>query len=174
MSESSSTDSSTASASAASYRTLEIVTAAIALLFGALVAGASWRLGARWADDGPQAGYFPFYIGLITMAASLSALVDAVRHRAAAHEVFVTRAQLRSMLALMVPATIYVAAIGFVGIYVSSAVFLAYFMARHGDHRWWTTAAVALGLPGTLFMMFERWFRTPLPKGPLEALLGLG
>jgi uncharacterized membrane protein len=158
---------------AASYRTLEIVTAAIALLFGAVVAVESWRLGARWADDGPQAGYFPFYIGLITVVASLFALAHAVRNRAAAAETFVTRAQLRSMAALMVPATLYVATISFIGIYVSSAVFLAYFMARHGDHRWWTTAAVALGLPAVLFMMFEVWFRTPLPKGPLEALLGL-
>ena len=166
-------DSSTDSPPAASYRSLEIATAAIALLFGALVAVESWRLGARWADDGPQAGYFPFYIGLITVAASLSALVNALRNRAAAAETFVTRAQLRSMAALMVPATIYAATISFVGIYVSSAVFLAYFMARHGDHRWWTTAAVALGLPGTLFLMFELWFKTPLPKGPLEAMLGL-
>jgi len=46
-------------------------------------------------------------------------------------------------------------------------------MARHGGHRLWVTAAVALGLPLVLFMMFERWFKTPLPKGPLESLLGL-
>lgn len=158
---------------AASYRTLEIVTAGIALLFGAVVAVESWRLGARWADDGPQAGYFPFYIGLIIVIASLSALASAVRQRAAASETFVTRAQLRSMAALMVPAALYVAAIAHAGIYVSSAVFLAYFMARHGEHRWWTTAAVSLGLPVTLFLMFEVWFKSPLPKGPLEALLGL-
>ncbi|MCK7500079.1 MAG: hypothetical protein MZW92_64435 [Comamonadaceae bacterium] len=25
----------------------------------------SRRIGAGWADDGPQAGYFPFYIGLM-------------------------------------------------------------------------------------------------------------
>jgi putative tricarboxylic transport membrane protein len=50
---------------------------------------------------------------------------------------------------------------------------MAYFMARHGKHAWWVTAAVALGLPAVLFMMFEVWFKTPLPKGPLEALLGL-
>jgi hypothetical protein len=27
-------------------------------------------------------------------------------------------------------------------------------------------------VPLTLFMMFERWFLVPLPKGPLEAWLG--
>jgi len=46
-------------------------------------------------------------------------------------------------------------------------------MARHGKHRTWVVAAVSIGLPVVLFLMFELWFRTPLPKGPLEALLGL-
>jgi hypothetical protein len=45
-------------------------------------------------------------------------------------------------------------------------------MGRHGGHRWWVTALVAVGLPVALFVMFEVWFKTPLPKGPLEALLG--
>jgi hypothetical protein len=27
-------------------------------------------------------------------------------------------------------------------------------------------------VPLVLFMMFERWFLVPLPKGPLEAWLG--
>ena len=32
--------------------------------------------------------------------------------------------------------------------------------------------AVGIGVPLALFLMFERWFLVPLPKGPLEALLG--
>lgn len=161
------------SPAAATYRTLELVVAAIALLFGVLVVVESWRLGARWADDGPQAGYFPFYIGLVIVFASVATLWTHGRRRESGGETFVTRAQLRSILALLLPATLYVIAIGFVGIYVASCLFLAYFMMRHGAHRWWTTAAVALGLPAVLFMMFEVWFKTPLPKGPLESLLGL-
>ena len=86
---------------------------------------------------------------------------------------FVTRAQLRQILSLLVPALLFAAAIRFVGIYVASVVFLAYFMARHGAHRLWTTGLVSLGLPLVLFLMFEVWFKTPLPKGPLEAALGL-
>ena len=50
---------------AANTRTLEIVVAGLLFALGALVMFDSVRLGARWADDGPQAGYFPFYIGLL-------------------------------------------------------------------------------------------------------------
>ena len=32
--------------------------------------------------------------------------------------------------------------------------------------------AVSLGLPLFFFLVFERWFLVPLPKGPIERLLG--
>jgi len=158
---------------ATTYRTVELATAALAFLFGAIVLADSARIGAGWADDGPQAGYFPFYIGLIICAASAWVFFTAWRKRAAGRDAFVSRGQLAQIMTLLVPAVVYVIAIGFVGIYVASLVFIAYFMARHGGHRWWVTASVAIGLPLVLFMMFEVWFRTPLPKGPLESFLGL-
>lgn len=161
------------SPAAATYRTVELAVAAVAFAFGAIVIGDSWRLGARWADDGPQAGYFPFYIGLTICAASAWTFWTTWRKRPKGDDTFVTRAQLKQILALLLPAVLYAIAIRFVGIYVASFAFLAYFMARHGEHRPWSVALVSLGLPAVLFLMFEVWFKTPLPKGPLEALLGL-
>ena len=32
--------------------------------------------------------------------------------------------------------------------------------------------AVGIAVPFSLFFMFEKWFLVPLPKGPLEAMLG--
>jgi hypothetical protein len=46
-------------------------------------------------------------------------------------------------------------------------------MRRHGHFGWRVTAAVALMVPVAFFLVFERWFLVPLPKGPLENLLGL-
>jgi putative tricarboxylic transport membrane protein len=31
---------------------------------------------------------------------------------------------------------------------------------------------VAIGVPLAFFVVFERWFLVPLPKGPIEAALG--
>lgn len=158
---------------AATYRTLELAVALLTFLFGAVVITDSWGLGARWAEDGPQAGYFPFYIGLLLCLSSAITFWSTWRAPQAGRETFVTRAQLRRIFSMLLPATAYVIAIAFLGIYVCSAVFLAYFMARHGRHRIWLTAAVSLGVPVVLFLLFETWFKTPLPKGPLEALFGL-
>ncbi len=48
-----------------SERLMEIVVAAAIFLLGAVVVFDSVRLGWRWAADGPESGYFPFYIGSI-------------------------------------------------------------------------------------------------------------
>ena len=149
----------------------EIATAGVLALIAVLVIVDSLRVGAGWADDGPQAGYFPFYIGLALLAASGWTL--AVQLRAWRKvQVFATRAELGRVLTVLWPMAAYVALIKVLGIYVASAVLIGYFMARHGRHRAATTAGVALGVPLLFFLVFERWFVVPLPKGPLEALLG--
>jgi hypothetical protein len=60
------------------------------------------------------------------------------------------------------------------GIYVASAIFIFGFMTLVGRERVLKATGVALIAPTLLFLMFEKWFLVPLPKGPLEAwLLGL-
>ena len=48
----------------------------------------------------------------------------------------------------------------------------AAFMRRLGRYDWSMVAAVSLGVPLVTFLVFERWFLLPLPKGPIEAYLG--
>ena len=63
----------------------------------------NWRTGIAWASDGPQAGYFPFYLGLILAAASLYGLVSSLVTGAGAAQTFVTRAQLRRVMQVFIP-----------------------------------------------------------------------
>ena len=58
------------------------------------------------------------------------------------------------------------------GIYVASAIFIGGFMVWKGRYGWIPTLSVSLGVPIALFLMFEVWFLVPLPKGPVENLLG--
>jgi hypothetical protein len=41
-----------------------------------------------------------------------------------------------------------------------------------GHHRWGTVVALSVAIPVATFVIFERWFLVPMPKGPLEAWLG--
>lgn len=136
-----------------------------------LVIADSVRVGAGWADDGPKAGYFPFYIGLALLAASGWTVITQLR-RWKKIEVFAERAQLRSVAAVMGPMVVHVVLIKFIGLYVASALLIGWFMHRHGQHRLATKVVVPVAVPLVVFLVFERWFLVPLPKGPLEALFG--
>ena len=79
---------------AASTRTVELVVAALVVLFGALVVFDSIRLGQGWSDDGPKAGYFPFYIGALICISGGVVFVRGFRNASLAAQPFVLRGQL--------------------------------------------------------------------------------
>jgi len=132
------------------------------------------RLGARWAEDGPQAGYFPFYVGLLVCVSALVNFVIALLNRKNPEREFVQLDKLKLVLAVLVPAMIYVALISWIGIYVASVIFIAFFMRWLGKYAWWKVAVVSVGVMVAFFLIFEVWFLVPLPKGPVENLLGVG
>lgn len=154
-------------------KSAEIGLALFFLALGGIVIYDSIRLGAKWADDGPQSGYFPFYIGLLIVLASVANLVAALAIRRENERPFVEVGQLKLVLAVLVPTAVYVGLIGWTGIYVASAVFIAFFMRWLGKYPWWKAAAVSIGNSVVFFVIFEVWFKIPLPKGPLENLLGI-
>ena len=155
-----------------SERTVEVVVAIVMFAIGLGMMADNYQLGAGWAREGPQSGYFPFRIGAIICIASVAVLVQVLVSNKRRSVVFVTYAQLKPVLYVFVPTLVYVAAIQFIGIYVASAVFIAVFMRWQGHYRWPITLGVSIGVPVAIFLLFEIWFLVPLPKGPLERLLG--
>lgn len=156
--------------SAASTKSLEIATALFFLLIGGLVMWDSYRIGAKWGDDGPQSGYFPFYIGLLMCIATLANLLTALRTRRSTS--FVSKPKIKLVLAIFLPTLVYLAVMQFVGLYVSSAIFIAIFMRWQGKFSWVKSILTGLIVSVVLFAMFEIWFNVPLLKGPLEAAFG--
>jgi len=134
----------------------------------------SVRLGARWGEDGPQAGYFPFYIGLLVCLAAVVNLASAALSRKDADKIFVDWQRFKLVLAVLVPAALYVALVGWIGIYVASVLFIGFFMRWLGKYSWWKVVAVSVGTMVVFFLIFEVWFLVPLPKGPVESFLGVG
>ena len=153
-------------------RAADIVTAAVLMAVGGLVMFDAVRLGYDWGTDGPKSGFFPFWLSVVMVLACALLIVQALRQRAGVRP-FVTRAQLRPVLAVLVPATAMVALMEVAGLYVAAALYIAFYMRWVGRHRWLTIVVLALGIPIVTFVIFERWFLVPMPKGPLEAWLGL-
>jgi len=157
-----------------STRGAELLVAAFFIVMCGITAWSSYfQLGAGWGDNGPQSGYFPFYTSMFVLIAAVITALLALRDKEAAAETFVTVPQSKLVLKVLVPAIVYAIAISFLGIYVSSTIFVAFFMIWLGKYHFLKAASVGVGVSVVFFLLFETWFHVPLPKGPVEALLGL-
>ena len=151
---------------------VDMAVAVIVFALGALVLYESHELGSSWGSDGPEAGYFPFYIGLlICISAAVVFVQSAVRWRSDA-KVFVERGQLKQVMIVLLPTVAYVIGVDVIGIYVSALVFIGLFMRFVGKYSWLRSGVVGVSVSVIAFLLFEIWFKIPLPKGPVETLLG--
>jgi hypothetical protein len=152
-------------------RKADIVCGVVLAVVGLVVVAEGLRLGIGWSTDGPEPGFFIFYLGLALAVSTGPIVLRAVRHASATGS-FATPAQLRSVATVLLPAVGMVVLTHVIGLYVSGAVYLAAYMRLVGRHRWITSILAAIGIPLAAFLIFEIWFLVPLPKGPLEARLG--
>ena len=159
--------------SAISVRAMDVITALLFITVGLVVMVGSLKLGASWGADGPEAGYFPFYISLIILLSSAVTLYQAaIVNKKKKTESFVDSEPLKQVMAVLLPAIVFVLGVQLIGIYVASAVYIAIFMVWLGKYPIWKAVAVSVGVSAALYLMFEFWFQVPLPHGswfnPLE------
>ena len=149
---------------------VELVVAAGMSTLSVLVIWDNLRIGAGWGNAGPQPGYFPLRIGAAVGLCSLIVAWQAWRSRSDA--LFVSWLQLKRVAQVLVPLTVYVGCITFVGIYVASSLFIAAFMLFAGGYALWKGLVLGMAANALMFYVFEIQFKVPLPKGPLESWLG--
>ncbi|MFL5217162.1 MAG: tripartite tricarboxylate transporter TctB family protein [Microvirga sp.] len=153
-------------------RSVEVAVSLMLIALAAVLGWDNWRLGAGWASDGPQAGYFPFYLSVMLGAASLYGLLVAMRQRALAEEAFVTRDQFRRVLQVLVPTFLFVLLTALLGLYVASFILVAGFMWFIGKIAAWKSLLAAFIFVAVMFVTFDVAFDVIMPKGPLEAAFG--
>ena len=115
-------------------RAADIVTASVLLLLGGLVGADAIRLGIGWGTDGPRSGFFPFWLAMLLIGASLGIIWRALHQQSS--KPFVTREQLRPVLEVLWPATACVLLMHWLGLYLSSALYMGFYMRRFGRYSW--------------------------------------
>jgi hypothetical protein len=156
-----------------SVRAMDIITSLLFITVGLVVMTGSLKLGASWGSDGPEAGYFPFYISLIILlSSSITLYQSAIVNKKKKTESFVNKEAFKQVMAVLLPAIVFVLGVQLIGIYVSAVVYIAVFMIWLGKYPAWKAIGVAVGVSASLYLMFEYWFQVPLPHGswfnPLE------
>jgi putative tricarboxylic transport membrane protein len=157
-------------------RLVDLVTAAVLILLSGIVIYDALRLGTGWGNEGPQSGFFPFWLGALLALVSVVLFFQALRRRSG--KPFVTGDRFVPVLKVLAPLA------GFVvltdppgpwpglGLYVAAGLYLGFYMRWVGRHHWHTVVALATAVPIITFLIFETWFLVPMPKGPVEAWLG--
>ena len=157
-------------------RVVDVITAALLMLLSSIVIYDALRLGVGWGSEGPQSGFFPFWLATLLATASLVLFMQARRSRSA--EPFVTRERFVPVLKVLGPLAGFVVLTdppgpwSGLGLYVAAGLYLGFYMRWVGRHDWRTVVTLAASVPVITFIIFETWFLVPMPKGPVEAWLG--
>jgi hypothetical protein len=157
-------------------RALNLATTALLMLLSGVVIYDALRLGIGWGSEGPQSGFFPFWLAAILAAVGMLLFAQALR--SGSEKPFVTRERFLPVLKVLGPLA------GFVvltdppgrwpglGLYVAAGLYLGFYMRWVGRHHWAMVVALAIAVPVLTFVIFETWFLVPMPKGPVETWLG--
>lgn len=161
---------------ALSIRIAELAVALFTAAIAVTVMIGSYEQGIRWDVSGPQPGYFPFYVGAIMLAASCGTIFFTVRRWRTLGASFIARGPFRHVAAMFLPICVYGIVIRLLGMYLASALLIAWFMWRDRKERGYaarTVVLVPLGVVVGSYLIFERWFEVPLYAGPVIEWLGL-
>jgi hypothetical protein len=139
----------------------------IAAMIGAL------EFGIGWTSSGPAPGAFPFFMGLLVTAGSTVNLAQAVIGRHELKDAFFDREQALRVAAFFGPVVLFVIATFFLGMYVAAALYLTLTMWLQGGYRLPLSALTGIASALFFYVVLEYFFQVPLPKGPLEAALGI-
>jgi len=153
-------------------RVVNIVVYLLLLALAALLAYDNWRTGMGWAPEGPEAGYFPFYLSVMLAGASIYGLMSALVSGAASDETFVTRDQLRRVMQVFVPTLVFCLLTQWLGLYVASFLLISGFMHFIGRIAVWKSLLTAAVFSILMFVTFDIAFDVIMPKGPLETYFG--
>jgi hypothetical protein len=153
-------------------RNADIVVYLMLIALAALLGFDNWRTGMSWEADGPQAGYFPFYLSVLLAAASLYGLVYKLLSDRGPGETFVTGEQLRRVMQVFVPTLLFCVFMQWLGLYVASFLLIAGFMWLVGRIALWKALLTAFLFSIIMFITFDIAFDVIMPKGPLEAAFG--
>ena len=147
----------------------EIACAVALLIVAGVVAREAIRLDMGWGDSGPKGGFFPFWLAVILGSSSLSVLARAVfTSKQRVGEPFLTRERLGLVLMVLVPIALVVPLIETVGFYLTAFLYLFFYIRWTGRKPWFVTGAISLLFPSGIYLVFEKWFLIPLPKGLLD------
>jgi hypothetical protein len=139
-----------------------------------LVAWESLQLNIGWGLNGPEGGFFPFWLAVGLGVCCTIILAQTLWQVSPTwYQPFVRQGGWVPMLKVALPATAMVLLTQMIGLYPAAALYIAFYMRWIGRHHWLLVLAVSLCIPLGSYFLFDKWFLIPMPKGWWGEYFGL-
>lgn len=152
-------------------RNAEVACGLLLLVLGLVIVWESLKLKVGWGFNGPEAGFFPFWLAIgLVISSSLITIQALLSKKPTIRQPFVSREGLFSVIKVGVPAFAMVALTEAIGLYPAALIYIAIYMRWIGAHSWVTTALVSVLIPLSSYFIFDKWFLIPMPRGHWDLL----
>jgi putative tricarboxylic transport membrane protein len=148
-------------------RNADRVTAALLLAFAVAFSAGAIKSYQWWGPGGPGPAFLPFWLGLVMACLALGMLIRSLKQQDPGAPWFPRGEGLRDMLVVLGVTIAFVALLNVLGMVIGTAIYLAVLVRYLGKHRWWVTAAIALGAACFNWLVFVHWLHVPFPEGKL-------
>jgi hypothetical protein len=119
-------------------------------------------------DVGPS--WYPFWSAALMAVAAVWVGLRSATVPQSAESPFAGRESVTSVLKLVIPMAIYAKSFEWLGFYIATGLYMAFFAWYLGRYKWWAILAAGVITPLAVYLLFEVAFRLILPKSFLYDL----
>ncbi len=144
----------------------ELILAAGFLLLAGIVIGDMYRTGSGWTEYGPDAGFVPFWEGVLLMVSAIIILISGLKQKGG-ENFFVSKEGFWEAVRISFTSVLFTVGIVFLGVYFSTFLFSILFARWLGKHRWISCVVFAVIITAFIYFGMEKGLKITLPKSPL-------
>ena len=148
-------------------RKADIIVALGMMLVGIIALGDAIRLGFGWGISGPEAGFFPFYMGLGIFICTVFIVITAVKtyRKDGPGKPLIPEGGLTRILWILIPAIGVVLLTELIGLHLATVFYLAFNIRVLGKMSWVKVILLSILVPLSMYIVFDKIFLIPLPEG---------
>jgi hypothetical protein len=148
-------------------RRADIYVGLFLMAVGLLVLGDAIRLGFGWGMSGPEAGFFPFYMGLGIVICTFFIVRRGIKilKKEGMGKPLIRQGGLTQILWVLIPAAGMVLLTEIIGLHLATVLYLAFYMGVVGKLHWGKVILISILVPLVVYVVFDKVFLIPLPEG---------
>jgi hypothetical protein len=148
-------------------RRADIYVGLFLMAIGLLVLGDAIRLGFGWGLSGPEAGFFPFYMGLGIVICTFFIVLRGIKilKKEGTGKPLIRSGGLTQILWVSIPAAGMVLLTELIGLHLATVFYLAFYMGIVGKENWGKVILLSILIPLVIYVVFDKIFLIPLPEG---------